>query len=555
MEDQSLKCRLHKENAQTTSSEKLMDASNSAWKKIILIRNVRNWSKVKDTSWQSVLDNIPDIKPDDWRHHLSCYKAFSSVAKAKITSYENAQEKLAALKNNQDVENEQNYVRPVLRNDAPQVPKSNSGVILGGVCLYCRKYQRKVNQTQQKPTRVMVDKAEARIKALIKADEALNREYGNVDFPAKEVGYHQKCDEEQRYIPVDKSEKGRVYLSFFEFVSDHVIHHEKILFTNDAYQKFSELYNKSQCENDKIPTKRTVMTRLFTHFGEKIKCYFTKPCAVLYSCTINKDSIPFMIRNNQAQDLKYTALMTAARDIKDLIAELMKTADPLPVVLTAKHFREGQVAIPNWLMDFCLELVSKDPRSPTDKERRQAKSLASDMIYMSSHGYVKPAKQLSLSVGISSLTGCTTTRKVLHRFGQCISYTEEQGIMTEVAEACSARKYLVPDGLYRQPGLATSICFDNYDELLDSLFAGKQATHDTTGNVYQNKKPEGEAPPPEKATVNPNDQADGQAPPIKKRRTSYAGLENTEVCSSIIIASKYSTPTNFMHTIIEMNNT
>ena len=53
------------------------------------------------------------------------------------------------------------------------------------------------------------------------------------------------------------------------------------------------------------------------------------------------------------------------------------------------------------------------------------------------------------------------------------------------------------DGLHPEPGLATTVDFDNYDELTDSIDMFKEATHDTNGIVTQNRKAIPASPLPE----------------------------------------------------------
>ncbi len=69
--------------------------------------------------------------------------------------------------------------------------------------------------------------------------------------------------------------------------------------------------------------------------------------------------------------------------------------------------------------------------------------------------------------------------------------------------------------MFTEPGLATAMAWDNYDELADSIVAGKMATYDTMGLVCQNKKT-GESPP-ELASVNTE-----QPPPTKRKQTVTA---------------------------------
>ena len=67
----------------------------------------------------------------------------------------------------------------------------------------------------------------------------------------------------------------------------------------------------------------------------------------------------------------------------------------------------------------------------------------------------------------------------------------------------------IPDGLYREPGLATSVAWENHDKLTDSIAAGRQAMHDCIDVMYQNKKPEEVFAPPELAATDNKDAIPG----------------------------------------------
>ena len=67
----------------------------------------------------------------------------------------------------------------------------------------------------------------------------------------------------------------------------------------------------------------------------------------------------------------------------------------------------------------------------------------------------------------------------------------------------------IPDGLYREPRLATSMAWENYDKLADSTAAGRQAMHDFMGVVYQNKTPEEASAPLELAATDNKDAVPG----------------------------------------------
>ena len=56
----------------------------------------------------------------------------------------------------------------------------------------------------------------------------------------------------------------------------------------------------------------------------------------------------------------------------------------------------------------------------------------------------------------------------------------------------------IPDGLCREPGLATSVA---WEKLTDSIVAGRQAMHDCMGVVYRDKNPEEASAPLEHAAT------------------------------------------------------
>ncbi len=93
-----------------------------------------------------------------------------------------------------------------------------------------------------------------------------------------------------------------------------------------------------------------------------------------------------------------------------------------------------------------------------------------------------------MGVGMKSLTGSEKVCDLLHKFGHSISCSQEKAILTEIGEEISRKRQATPDGIFTEPGLATAMAWDNYDELADSIVSGKMATHDTMGLVCQNKK-------------------------------------------------------------------
>ena len=69
--------------------------------------------------------------------------------------------------------------------------------------------------------------------------------------------------------------------------------------------------------------------------------------------------------------------------------------------------------------------------------------------------------------------------------GHCICYHTAEEIETSFATDITSRQSSTPDGIVQQPGLMTSLAWDNYDENTDTL-SGSGTVHDTVGLCYQN---------------------------------------------------------------------
>ena len=103
-------------------------------------------------------------------------------------------------------------------------------------------------------------------------------------------------------------------------------------------------------------------------------------------------------------------------------------------------------------------------------------------------GLAKPGKHICLGMGIKSITGSRRVLDILNRFGHAINYHTAESLETELATTISYRDKATPDGLLQIPGLATSIAWDNYDEITETL-SGSNSLHDTAGICYQNVVP------------------------------------------------------------------
>ena len=100
-----------------------------------------------------------------------------------------------------------------------------------------------------------------------------------------------------------------------------------------------------------------------------------------------------------------TILSKAARCPHQLLLTVKITCDPLPNVLSAQLFHNGQVLILDKCTKFCMGLFCVNPSEFIEKQDRLAFSLGSNILFNVTKGQMKPAKQLVMGLGMKSITG------------------------------------------------------------------------------------------------------------------------------------------------------
>ncbi|RUM44802.1 MAG: hypothetical protein DSY80_04010, partial [Desulfocapsa sp.] len=97
----------------------------------------------------------------------------------------------------------------------------------------------------------------------------------------------------------------------------------------------------------------------------------------------------------------------------------------------------------------------------------------------------KPAKHMTMGLGIKSLTGNRQILEILNHFGHSISYHTVEALETDLATNVTERNCSTPAGIEQCSGLATGLAWDNYDENTETI-SGGNTLHDTVGICYQN---------------------------------------------------------------------
>ena len=123
----------------------------------------------------------------------------------------------------------------------------------------------------------------------------------------------------------------------------------------------------------------------------------------------------------------------------------------MPTPTTIHSLKE----IPPLTNAFYQTLLSGLAPNPGDAAQRKTLSMASDAVFATSRGTVRPWKNTSLGLGLSALLGSKTGTTILNRLGHTVSYDECKRLETEIAYTCTSRELETPAGLLLQPLLAT----------------------------------------------------------------------------------------------------
>ena len=156
-------------------------------------------------------------------------------------------------------------------------------------------------------------------------------------------------------------------------------------------------------------------------------------------------------------------LTEAAKILWDMLLEVKRQAEPLPLSLKVEHFQMGQAPTPDRCVKFIQNVICQDSSNPTERERRISQSIGDDLLFNATKGFVKPAKYLCVGIGMKSMAGSDNICKILHRLCHEISWTQEGEIITEIAKEIAGKTHSTPGGICLESGLATAI---NWDSLL-----------------------------------------------------------------------------------------
>ena len=494
-------CPIHKKDLKGLEDPKRkhpIPITEGIWSNILSCAERRKlWKNYNTSVYKPIIEILPPNR-DGLNYHLPCYKAFTSLPKSKEEKAHSSQPKSPE--------------KAKTRRSSLSSIKSNKRGVFPKKCIICNKKRKKLDKKEQKLCKVMTDKAEDRWKKAINnsRNDYLIAILGQkeADYPAQEVHYHDCCKEKfiRKHAPASSKKESssknetavnEVLVTSLSLIHDQVITKGIPVSLTEVYDAYSTVCEQKECAGEKL-CRKTALSKIQLHFESSISIMnpLHKVGFILYGSALSpEDALRRFLYSDrssslsapEALDMRKVVLKEAACIINDEINALKRNVDPLPPVLTKAHFRDGMCPNPPLTSSFNISLIATDPSNPTEKEKRVSDSFTSDMVYAVTKGCIKPAKHLQLGVGIKSITGSEKVGRILHGLGHSISTTQEKEIITEIGCETLEKGHAVPDGIHREPGLATTTDLDNYDEMVDTIFLDHEATHDVQGIVNQNR--------------------------------------------------------------------
>ncbi len=443
-----------------------------------------SWNKVKtaDEQRHQLLKNskyftvkLPDEYDETIGYHVECYKNFTAVRHNPVGESGTATPK-----------------QHVLRSDMqPSSSTSSSGIFLEK-CLFCNSVRKSQGggKIEHLGSCEMDSGAEnIRKAALALNDDVMLAKIAGVDFFAKEVKYHHSCRKAylNRAQRADlskckqKSAKTSRHDEAFEGLKSYIC---VTLVENEGAELLTSLHtrymNNLDSENSNY-SAQTLCEKILKEFPDKLRKTKTsnRKGIVIYNSQLTEETA---IRR---ADFDQYSIKEAAFYLRTLIMRMINVAEDLPEHLTAETLATGQGKTPQPLLDFFTVLYSGSS-SPTDKIQQLVKSVADDVVFVTTRGRIKPGKHLCMGLGLKSMTGSRQVIELANRFGHSISYHTAESLETSLATEITERNCASPDGFHRFPGLGTALAWDNYDENLETL-SGSGTLHDTVGICYQNE--------------------------------------------------------------------
>ena len=134
----------------------------------------------------------------------------------------------------------------------------------------------------------------------------------------------------------------------------------------------------------------------------------------------------------------------AAYTLRKIIMKAKRT--PLPKNLKIEDITNREIMIPDPLLQFFTHLIcgSHKRRGVTESKKRRVEAICQDIIFATSSGVKKPAKNTILGMVMKNIKGSRTVINILNRLGHSIIYTTVEELETELNFGESNSEQIAP---------------------------------------------------------------------------------------------------------------
>lgn len=455
------------------SKDEIKAFDDHTWLKVKTVLTRRHTSS-KDSKYFGI--QLPDEHDSSIGYHKQCYKDFTAFSTANV-----AQDCTSSSMSSH-----------VLRSSVDH-PQNTSTGLFDNKCLFCNSFSKSLGKGNRELVgRCETDEAEKKIKeaAEVLQDNPMLARLGGVDMKAKEVRYHHSC--RRSYIGKARSRIGDHTAkssrltdldAAFESLRDHI---DVALVSDEGAELLTSLHSRFMVflgEDVATFSARSLADKIMKAYPDKLNtcCINTRRGIVIYNARLSEEAA---IRRAHFDE---HSVQEAAFYLRSLILKMQRSQDDLPEPITVEALRSGQGPPPDDVLAF-FRVLYTDSSKPSGNEHieRLVQSVSDDVLFTTTRARSKPGKYLCMGLGLKSMTGSRKILEMMNRFGHCISYHTTERLETELATEISNRNHATPDGMNELAGLCTSLAWDNYDELTETL-SGRETLHDTVGICYQNE--------------------------------------------------------------------
>ena len=419
-------------------------------------------------------------------YHSPCLRKYSAVKRSTPDSQQTAPESST----------------PETRTRS-SLPVTDEKGILSDDCIFCGKRKKKWNKSMELLSECNTKEG---CRSILEAAQKKNDHrlisifMSGGDLTARRGKYHKSCRraylKASEILPrTEQNSVRHIHAETLRIICDYVQHQvidkkEVILSTSlfDLYTTEFRSRGGSQEDIDRY-TVYSLMCKIKEAYSNEICTLLLNRRVgnLIHSSSMSESDARAAFADEHQSFKQYDQVRAVAMYLRSVILSMPKSKSPSP---TSVHtLKETSPMLPEPLEFFFRTLycgLLTDTDLPKENIERRVMSSASDAVFITSRGRVRPWKSTCLGLGMGTLTGSKTVVQMLNRLGHSISYDEVKALETEFAFTVSDNNQETPDGILCKPNLATATAWDNYDVNIETL-DGKSTLHSTVGICYQNK--------------------------------------------------------------------